>query len=81
MSATRSVEYYRLWGDGTWDTDFLEVPADTGDDEMEGAVREEAGRIKWRDEVPVITGLYCTGGYDEDEEREESLDSGPVWAR
>ena len=30
---TRRVEYYRLWGgdSGTWDTDFIEIPADTSD--------------------------------------------------
>lgn len=26
---TREVEYYRLWEDHTWDTDFIDIPTDT----------------------------------------------------
>jgi hypothetical protein len=60
---TRQIEYYRLWpgnsGDsGTWDTDFVEVPAATPDDEIEAAVQKAVSKIKWRDEPPVITGVY-----------------------
>jgi hypothetical protein len=60
---TRDVEYYRLWagnsGDGgTWDTDYLRIPADTPDEQLDEAVRKAAERIKWRDEPPVIVGFY-----------------------
>ena len=65
----RRVEYYRLWGgdSGTWDTDFIDVPADTPDDMLDQAIRKAAARIEWRDEVPVIVGYY----YDVDEEDDE----------
>ena len=56
---TRSVEYFRLWEDHTWDTDFIDVSADTSDDKMTGAICFAAAKIEWRDEVPVIVGLYC----------------------
>jgi hypothetical protein len=73
-SKTRSVEYYRCWagnnGDsGTWDTAYIDVPADTPEDRLEEAVREAVAKIDWRDgEAPVLVGLYCAGGeYDEEE--------------
>jgi hypothetical protein len=60
---TREVEYYRLWagnaGDaGTWDTDFIAIPADTPEHRIEAAVQEAAASIKWRDAPPVLVGLY-----------------------
>jgi len=63
MTKMRSVEIYRLWagnsGDrGTWDTGFVEIPANTPDEELEEAVRQAVARIPWREEVPVITGIY-----------------------
>ena len=74
QSKTRSVEYYRCWagngGDsGTWDTDFIDVPADTPEDRLEAAVREVAASIDWQNgEAPVLVGLYCASGdYDEEE--------------
>jgi hypothetical protein len=62
--ATRTVEYYRCWagngGDsGTWDTDFIQIPADTSDDELDQAVREAAARIRWTYEGPVLVGFYA----------------------
>jgi len=69
---TRRVEYYRLWagnsGDsGTWDTDFIDIPADTPDHKVDEAIRMAAAEIKWRDDVPVIVGCYC----DTDEQGDE----------
>ena len=65
--AVREVEYFRLWagnsGDsGTWDTDFLEIPADTPDDQLDQAVQEAAAKIEWPKEPPVMVGLirYAT---------------------
>ena len=60
---TRSVEYYRLWGgdSGTWDTDFIDIPAETADDKLDEAIREAAAKIRWRDEPPVIVGCYNDG--------------------
>jgi hypothetical protein len=74
---TRSVEYYRCWagngGDrGTWDTDFIDIPADTPEDQIEAAVRAAAAKIKWRDnEPPVLVGLYCANDDGEEEDEEE----------
>jgi hypothetical protein len=64
MSKMRTVEYYRLWpgngGDsGTWDTDFIRIPADTPDNKLCAAIRKAAQRIPWREEAPVLVGLYC----------------------
>ena len=75
---TRSVEYYRCWagdnGDsGTWDTAYIDVPADTPDDKLEQAVREAAAQVEWRDgEAPVIVGLYCSN--DDDEGLDDEVD-------
>ena len=57
----RRVEYYRLWGgdSGTWDTDFIDIPADTPDGMTDRAIRSAATKIKWRDGPPVIVGNYC----------------------
>jgi hypothetical protein len=57
---TRTIEYYRLWGGdhGTWDTDFVEIPADTPEEHIEEAVQSAVSEIDWKDEVPVITGIY-----------------------
>ena len=72
---TRPVEYYRLWGgdSGTWDTDFVEVPAETPDDQIEEAVQKAVAKIKWREESPVIVGVYCA---PDPEEEDDALDSG-----
>ncbi len=77
----RRVEYYRLWagnsGDaGTWDTDFIEIPADTPDDKVANAVREAAAMIDWQNDVPVIVGYYCDAGEhgDEDDSRDQAID-------
>jgi hypothetical protein len=73
-SKTRSVEYYRCWagnnGDsGTWDTAYIDVPADTPEDRLEEAVREAVAKIDWHDgEAPVLVGLYCAGGESDEEE-------------
>jgi hypothetical protein len=58
---TRTVEYFRLWDNRTWDTDFIDLPADTPNDKLEDAVREAAAKIEWDSEVPVVVGLYNEG--------------------
>jgi len=62
---TRSVEYYRLWSGngsdaGTWDTDFAAIPADTPESEIAAAVKTAVRKIKWREEPPIIVGLYSS---------------------
>jgi hypothetical protein len=75
MTKTRKVEYYRLWagngGDsGTWDTDFIDIPSDTPDDELDRAVRKAARKVRWRDELPVLVGHYADTDEPEDDEPE-----------
>ena len=70
---TRQIEYYRLWsgngGDsGTWDTDFVEIPADTPDDQIDGAVEKAVAAIPWRDEPPIITRVYSVPEPEEDDD-------------
>ena len=62
IRTVREVEYFRLWpgnsGDsGTWDTDFIEIPADTPDDQVDAAIREAAAKIEWQKEPPVMVGV------------------------
>jgi hypothetical protein len=69
---TRQIEYYRLWagngGDsGTWDTDFAEIPADTPDDRIDEAVEKAVAAIQWRDEPPIITGVYSVPEPEEED--------------
>ena len=69
----RKVEYYRCWasseGDrGDWDTDYIEIPANTPDSEIETAIRKAAANIEWKDGIaPAFIGLYCSGGPEEEE--------------
>ncbi len=75
---TRLIEYYRLWpgngGDsGTWDTDFMDVPfkvLESSDAEVDAYIRKKVQGIKWREEPPVIVGLYCRPGGEEEDETE-----------
>ena len=67
----RTVEYYRLWDDNTWDTDFIDIPADTPEEALEGVVRATAQEIPWLTDVPAVVGLYCTMEDDEAEPPED----------
>ena len=68
-SPTRCVEYYRLWGEyhGTWDTDFIDIPASTPDDKMDTAIRQAVAMISWTDEPPAIVGFYGIVAEEENE--------------
>lgn len=63
----REVEYYRLWEDHTWDTAFIDIPLETPEEQMEDAIRAAAAAIDWRDNAPVVLGLY----YHSDDDLEE----------
>jgi len=63
----KTIEYYRMWDDHTWDTDFIEIEAEEGAD-LDQLVRSACSIIKWKDEVPVLVGCYCS--MDEEEEEE-----------
>jgi hypothetical protein len=68
---TREVEYFRLWGTdhGTWDTDYIRIPADTDDYELDAAICAAVEKIDWGYEMPVIVGFYSEhDNYDENGE-------------
>ena len=65
----RNIEYYRLWADGRWDTDFIAIPANTPEDKIEQAVRDAVSQLvlsheltmPWRSGMKpalVATGVY-----------------------
>jgi hypothetical protein len=56
---TRWVEYLRCWSDHTWDTDTIEIPADTPQEKLNDAVREAASSIDWSDAPPLLVGYYA----------------------
>ena len=73
----RSVEYFRCWnsseGDrGEWDTDYIEIPADTPDDKVEQAIRDAVDKAYIPQDRPLFVGLYCDGGPEELEDEEEA---------
>jgi hypothetical protein len=60
---TREIEFYRLWAgnggaSGTWDTDFVDIPADTPDELIAAAVQRAADQIAWNPTPPVAVGVY-----------------------
>lgn len=61
---TREVEYYRLWPEHVWDTDWIDIPADTPDDRVDAAIREAVWALDWRDGSPVIVGCYADADED-----------------
>lgn len=61
LMPTRTVEYFRCWSDGTWDTDFIAIPADTPDERLDDEVRAAASKINWAEEAPQIVGCYYAG--------------------
>ena len=72
-SQTLTVEYFRLWDDNMWDTDFIDIPGDTNMDDfaaVQKAIEEAADKIAWRDERPWLVGLYAFDEewFEEDEE-------------
>ncbi len=56
--ATRTIEYWRMWEGQQWDTDFIEIPYDTDEDDIGLAVQTAANDIDWKDEIPVFVGVY-----------------------
>jgi len=60
------VEYFRLWDDNTWDTEFIPIPADTPEERAREAIFEAAEKIVWTDDIPVVVGLYHWPNPDEE---------------
>lgn len=55
---TRTIEYYRIWDGGRWDTDFIEIPYNTYDEGIAEAVQVAANALDWRKGPPVFVGVY-----------------------
>lgn len=62
---TRTIEYYRAWDGGQWDTEFIEIPSDTDEDDIALAVQMAANAISWKDDIPVFVGVYHIPNEDE----------------
>ena len=68
----RQIEYYRLWSgnsgsSGTWDTDYVDIPADTPEDKIDEVAKAAINLIGWTDEVPIATGIYHVPSIEADE--------------
>ena len=67
---TRPVEVLRCWSDSTWDTDVIDIPYHTPEDQIE----QEAQRVTLRNLDPepqadlVLVALYHLPEPDEDED-------------
>lgn len=81
---TREVEYFRCWpgtsnDNGSWDTSFISVPADTPEDKLNEAINKAAQEIDWEHgEEPVFVGLYYADQECVDEDEEPGLQEGPL---
>ncbi len=64
---TREVEVFRCWDNGTWDTDWVEIPASTLPEDVED-VATQAGfdAIASSADQPFFVGLYCDPGFCEE---------------
>ena len=63
----REIEVYRCWDDHTWDTEFVEIPDDTPDDEI-GLAAEHVTleALRHSADLPVMIGVYHIPGEDEE---------------
>lgn len=66
------VEYYRLWDDNTWDTEFIPIPATTSQDLAHAAIVAAADKIEWTDDAPVAVGLYHWPNPDEEPNQDDA---------
>jgi hypothetical protein len=62
----RTVEYFRMWDNQFWDTDYIEIE---DSDDLNQAVIDAAQKIEWDDDAPAMVGFYCDS--EEDEEDDE----------
>lgn len=65
---TREVEVYRCWEDHTWDTEFVEVPADTPEAQL-GEVCQHVALENLRNsaDLPCMVGVYSVPECEEPE--------------
>lgn len=56
---TREIEVYRCWDNRTWDTEFVEIPADTPEEKIEEAAGKAAlEALRHSADLPVMVGVY-----------------------
>jgi hypothetical protein len=78
--ATMEVEYYRCWhgnnsDSGTWDTDFIKIPAYTPNNQLDEAVRVACQDVEWdEDGAPLMVGFY---DFFEDEAEDDAEEETP----
>ncbi len=66
----RTVECFLCWSDGTWSTDFVEIPADTPDDRVADVAELAIYRRQWAKDL-AFGGLYNSNDDEEEEEDDE----------
>jgi hypothetical protein len=65
---TREIEVYRCWDDRTWDTEFVEIPADTPEENIEAVAASAAlEALRHSADLPVVVGVYHIPEISEEE--------------
>jgi len=67
-SPTREIEVYRCWDDRTWDTELVDIPADTPKEKIEEVAASAALEgLRHSADLPVVVGVYhIPEGVEED---------------
>lgn len=69
---TQTVEVFRCWDDRTWDTAFVEIPADTAaEDVEETAVHAAYEDLRNSADLPFFIGIYCFGEEDSEDDQDD----------
>ena len=67
-SSTREIEVYRCWDDRTWDTECVEIPADTPEEKVEEVAASAAlEALRHSADLPVVVGVYHIPEVSEEE--------------
>jgi hypothetical protein len=61
-----TVEYYRLWPDHTWDTDFIKIPGMNSNLDLNTQINNAVCDMRWEKGGPVAVGLYCADAGEEE---------------
>jgi hypothetical protein len=71
---TREVEVYRCWEDRTWDTEFVEVPADTPEAQLAEVCQHVAlENLRNSADLPCMVGIYWVPGEEVDLDPEAAI--------
>ena len=55
----REIEVYRCWDDHTWDTEIVDIPADTPEEKIEEVAEKAAlEALRHSADLPVVVGVY-----------------------